>query len=152
MRQSRRFTVVACAAAVTALLASGGLAEAATADSIVGTWLTKGGKSHVEIDKCGDALCGKIVWLKAEADGSGKKILDKENKDAALRSRPLLGLEMMTGFQKTGTNEWGDGKLYNPEDGKTYEPTLTLNGNGELEVKGCVLFICETHAWTRVKK
>ena len=34
-------------------------------DKILGKWLTEGGKSHVELSKCGDAVCGKIVWLKS---------------------------------------------------------------------------------------
>ncbi|MCL1462675.1 DUF2147 domain-containing protein, partial [Klebsiella pneumoniae] len=33
-------------------------------DKILGKWATEGGKSHVELSKCGDAVCGKIVWLK----------------------------------------------------------------------------------------
>ncbi|MBM4137643.1 MAG: DUF2147 domain-containing protein [Nitrospira sp.] len=33
-------------------------------DSIVGEWFTDEGKSIVEVYKCSEFYCGKIVWLK----------------------------------------------------------------------------------------
>ena len=48
-------------------------------------------------------------------------------------------------------NEWDDGTIYNPKDGKTYSSTLTLTKPDELEVDGCVMIFCKTQVWTRVE-
>ena len=41
-----------------------GSAFAASADDVVGTWLTVGGKSKVQISKSSGKYVGKIIWLK----------------------------------------------------------------------------------------
>ncbi len=32
--------------------------------NILGSWKTEGGKSELEFFRCGEKICGKIVWLK----------------------------------------------------------------------------------------
>ncbi|MCF8468023.1 MAG: DUF2147 domain-containing protein [Sneathiella sp.] len=123
---------------------------AAFAD-INGVWSTVEGKSHVKIEPCGDKLCGKIIWLKEPNTPEGKPKTDEHNSDEALRSRPILGLELLNGLVPEETNEWDDGEIYNPEDGKTYSSEMTLVTPDELHVKGCVLFICKTQVWTKVE-
>ena len=54
-----------------------------------GTWLTEGGKSHVEIRLCGDEYCGRLVWLREPKNEDGSAKLDENNKDETLRSRPV---------------------------------------------------------------
>ncbi|MCP5367410.1 MAG: DUF2147 domain-containing protein [Hyphomicrobiales bacterium] len=138
--------------AVLALSLSAAVAAPAPSQAadILGTWLTKGGKSHVTIEPCGERFCGKIVWMKEPNDAAGKPKLDKENSDEALRSRPILGLPLLTGFKKNGAREWDGGQIYNPEDGKTYRSELELKSDHELGVSGCVLFFCKEQLWTRV--
>lgn len=119
--------------------------------SMVGVWLTRGSRSQVEIAPCGDALCGSIVWLPPEADGSPSRARDVHNRDPELRERRLLGLQIMSGFRPTGANEWGEGEIYNPDDGRIYEPSLTLREDGKLELEACILFICQSEVWRRVE-
>ncbi|MBM3554032.1 MAG: DUF2147 domain-containing protein [Alphaproteobacteria bacterium] len=129
------------------------LAWTAPALGANGTWLTESGGGQVEIGPCGEALCGRIVWLKEPLDTAGQPKRDKENPDPARRERPILGLAMLEGFRPAGENKWADGTIYNPEDGKTYSCTMTLEGNGTLKVRGYVgvpLF-GKTQVWTRVK-
>ena len=40
------------------------LAMASDGDAMVGTWLTAGGLSKVEITRCGSQYCGTIRWMK----------------------------------------------------------------------------------------
>src|SRR5689334_603293 len=54
--------------ALVLLLAGLALPGAAVAAEPTGTWLTEGGKSRVRIVRCGNALCGAIVWLKEPND------------------------------------------------------------------------------------
>ena len=123
---------------------------AALAD-VTGVWSTVEGKSHVKIEPCGDKFCGKIIWLKEPNTPEGKPKTDEHNSDEALRSRPILGLELLSGLVPESKNDWDDGEIYNPEDGKTYASEMTLVSPNELHVKGCVLFICKTQVWTKVE-
>lgn len=119
----------------------------------VGRWLTEGGKSQVEIARCGDKLCGRIVWLNEPLDETGKPKTDKNNPAETERSRPILGLQLLAGFIKSAeaADRWEDGTIYNPEDGKVYKCTLTLQDANTLKVRGYVgvpLF-GKTQVWTR---
>ncbi len=54
------------------ILLSGINAYAQTADSLIGQWYTEEERSVVEISRCGDLFCGKIIWLKYPKDDTGK--------------------------------------------------------------------------------
>jgi uncharacterized protein (DUF2147 family) len=118
----------------------------------IGTWLTQGGNSRVRIADCGGALCGTIVWLKEPNDAETKKPkTDKNNSDAAKRSRPLIGVQIVLGMKPAGTAKWS-GQVYNAEDGKTYSGNLTVNGGNSLTLQGCALggLVCKGQNWTKV--
>ncbi len=116
-----------------------------------GVWLTPAGNSHIEIRLCGEKLCGKIVWFTEPRNADGTLKLDEKNKKEALRTRPLLGLELMSGFTETGDGKWTKGRIYNPEDGQTYRSKLEVKDHNTLNVSGCVLVFCKAQTWTRVK-
>lgn len=40
----------------------------ALADDVTGTWLRDTGASKVKFSRCGDTICGNLVWLKDGAD------------------------------------------------------------------------------------
>lgn len=124
---------------------------AAAGAHIGGLWLTVEGKSHVRIESCGNKLCGTIIWLKEPSGKDGKPKIDKENQKEGLRTRPILGLPLLTGFKPDGGKRWTGGRIYNPEDGKTYKSKLTLESDDVLKVEGCVLFFCKKQIWSRVK-
>jgi uncharacterized protein (DUF2147 family) len=128
-------------------------ASVAEAPGPVGTWSTEGGKSHVEIVPCGSQLCGRVVWLKEPLDEAGSPKTDRSNPEAGLRTRPILGLPLLSGFVPAGDGRWADGSIYNPEDGGTYNCTLTVLDADTLRVRGYVglpLF-GKTQVWNRVK-
>lgn len=127
------------------ILAAPGLAVADAADQAFGIWRHPENGSHVEMSKCGDRLCAKIVSVEDDQK------TDDKNPDAALRSRPIIGLPIMTGAKKTGPASWS-GLLYNRADGKTYAGTITVKSTDTLDLAGCVLSVfCKTLTWTRVK-
>ena len=141
-----RIPILALAALSLAVLVP---AARAQAPSATGGWLSEDGKGVIEIYPCGGKLCGKLAWL-AEPNSDGKPKLDRNNPDPALRRQPLCGLTMLRDFRQLEPNRWGDGLIYNPENGKTYHATLTLDGN-QLKLRGYVgipLF-GETQTWTR---
>jgi uncharacterized protein (DUF2147 family) len=114
-----------------------------------GTWLTDEGKATVRVSDCGGALCASIVSLKEPNDPqTGRPKTDANNVDASKRNRPIVGVQILMGLRSQGANKWS-GQVYNPEDGKTYDATVVLEGANVLKVQGCVLFLCQTNTWTR---
>lgn len=112
-----------------------------------GQWLTDGSKSRVEISDCGPQICAKIVWLKDPNDEKGKPLNDGYNKNTQMRNRPILGLPLFENMRPARTG-W-EGKVYNPEEGDWFDVSVWLSAPDKISIKGCVLFICETHNWTR---
>lgn len=158
-RGRRKGTTVSDAVKTTAVLvlavAAAGLvsgrAQAARAD-IAGRWATPGFGSIVELRPCAgvpDAMCGRILWLWDPSDAAGKRRADLHNPDRALRSRPLIGVEIVRGLRETSPGVWTEGAVYNPDDGRTYTGAAKVR-NGRLELKGCALnLICQTQVWRR---
>jgi uncharacterized protein (DUF2147 family) len=126
-------------------------------DQLEKTWYTKENSSKVQmyLTQSG-TYAGKIIWLKEPTDkDTGKPKLDKENPDANKRSTPVLGMVIMTGFKKSPDNkdEYIDGKIYDPKNGKTYCGKVTFKGN-TLDMRGylCSLtFLGRTETWTLVE-
>lgn len=129
---------------------------AAPTDAVLGEWKTPEDKSKIEIYKCGNVYCGKIVWLKepkhkAGHAKAGQTKLDDHNPDLGMRSRSILGLELMHGFRFDGDDTWEDGKIYDPENGKTYSCKMSLENSNTLKVRGYIgiSLIGRTSVWTR---
>jgi uncharacterized protein (DUF2147 family) len=140
-----------------ALLLSTTTVQAAGTDGILGIWKTELDESKVEVYRCGEKICGKIVWLKRPVytDGSdgqvGTPIIDRYNPDPALRKRPLIGLQIMQGFSEHGDTTWGGGSCYDPKSGKSYRGNIRLTAPDRLELRGFIgipLF-GRTSVWTR---
>ena len=118
---------------------------------VVGTWLNEEGTSHIRIFKATNGkYYGKIVWLRDEPER-----LDVNNPDESKRSAPLLELIIMKSFTYDGEKEqWNDGSIYDPKNGKTYSCYMWFDGNNdELFIKGYILgmkFIGREAKWKRV--
>jgi hypothetical protein len=83
---------------------------AAQIPSPLGEWTTEGDKARVRIAPCsGDAqrLCGVIDWSYRPPGAEAGPLLDINNQDPALRSRPIVGLPLLQGFAPTGPDSWG---------------------------------------------
>ena len=132
-------------------LFSGFLISSPALADVTGLWSTVDDKSHVKIAPCGSKFCGTIVWLSEPDTPQGKPKIDANNTDKELKKRPILGLELLNGFESVSKTKWDDGTIYNPEDGKTYSSTLTLSKPGELEVEGCVMVFCKTQLWKKIE-
>lgn len=131
------------------------IASPAWAASPVGLWSTEEGKGQVRIEPCGERLCGSIVALKEPLNAEGQPKRDRNNPDAALRERPIVGLPVLQAFLPDGDepNKWTGGTIYDPESGKTYKCTLTLQADGTLDVRGYVgvPLLGRSQTWTPAK-
>ena len=120
----------------------------------VGTWQTiddktNEAKSQIRIADAGGTLSGRI-----------EKLLRKEAKQDAVcdectddrKGKPLIGLEIIRGAKKVeGKDVWEDGKILDPENGKTYTLRLTpIEGGKKMEVRGYIGPFFRNQTWTRV--
>ena len=126
---------------------------AAFAQDVVGKWKLDDGSAIVEVYKQGDAFNGKIVWLQDPTEPDGSPAVDTNNPDAKLRSRKLIGLNMLSSLKKSGT-EYTGGSIYDPGNGKTYNCSMKVEGDvlkvrGSLDKKG---LLGRTMDWYRVKE
>src|SRR5688572_5052537 len=130
---------------------------------VMGTWLTESGVAQVRLAPCPDAkngpVCGFIVGLINPKGPDGQVVApeaatDYRNENAALRSRKVIGMPLIWGFQKTNDpNTFEGGQIYNGEDGKMYSANISLQPDGKLRLRGYVgtpLF-GKTQLWTRVQ-
>lgn len=111
---------------------------------ILGSWVTENGGSCVEIFERDTKYFAHITALKfpnfneGEVEGmDGKPRVDIHNPDESLRSLSLIGLELMKDFTFTGS-QWVDGRIYDPDNGRTYRCKMTLKEGGVLNVRGYV--------------
>ena len=126
---------------------------AAFAQDVIGKWKLEDGTAIVEVYKQGDVYNGKIVWLQNPTEADGSPAVDSENPDKSLRSRKLIGLNMLSNLKKNG-GEYTGGSIYDPGNGKTYNCSMKVDGDvlhvrGSLDKKG---LLGRTMDWFRVKE
>ena len=116
----------------------------------VGIWLTEKGDARVKVTKCGNGLCGVVVWLKEPIDrATGRPQVDDKNPNPTLRTRPVIGISLFIGMRPSASGKW-TGQIYNADDGGTYVSHVSFVGDDALRVEGCVGMICGSETWTRV--
>ena len=124
-------------------------AGAASAADVTGLWATDSDNGRVQIYRCGEGICGKLVdadQIRANPDQT-----DHYNKRKSERSRKVKGLVLFSGYTG-GPKEWKGGEIYDPKSGDTgRNGKIKLVSDNALEVKGCLGPICRTKHWTRVK-
>ncbi len=97
-----------------------------------GVWLRPEGGEQFSFYDCGAQLCAKLVSVKKGED------------------QKAIGTVILRGAEKSGPNEW-KGKLFNAENGKTYDGVITIKSATELSLKGCLWgVLCSGETWKRV--
>lgn len=123
--------------------------------SPVGLWKsvdekTGAPKSEVRISESSGVLTGKVERILREgADPSA--VCDQCTDDR--KGKPIVGLEIIRGAkQAEGKTVWEDGKILDPENGKTYTLRLTpVDGGQKLDVRGSIGPFGRTQTWVRVQ-
>ncbi len=135
------------------LLAIFAFSFATQAQDVIGKWKTIDDetgkpKSIIEIYKEGNKYYGKIVEL-----------LTEENKDGVCRTcetkyknKNIIGLVILKDLEKDG-DEYEDGEIMDPKNGKTYSCYIKLEEPDKLKVRGYIGFslLGRTQYWYRVK-
>lgn len=132
-KNTKTFLILAILFAVAAgLFAAGKFSKAGAAE---GRWIIlhperKTKYVVVEIDRKRNEFIGKIVWLEAAS------AVDKHG-----NREPLVGKQILSGFHYDASdNDYDDGEIYNPLNGKSYKSYMRVCKNGrQLHVRGYVL-------------
>ncbi|MDC0657332.1 DUF2147 domain-containing protein [Leisingera sp. SS27] len=116
-----------------------GLAGAAAADPVLGVWKTQaddGSYAHIQMAKCGAAVCGKIART-FNSEGEYKS--------------PNIGKTLVIDMVPNGDGSY-EGKVWRPSNDKIYIGKMDLAGSS-LALRGCVAggLICSKQTWTRVQ-
>ena len=85
-----------------------------------------------------------------DRDGRDPKlILDENNKNKSLRSRTIVGINVLSGFSidDIEQREFKGGKVYDPRRGREFKANIYLKEDGSLKVEGCLAFICDDEEW-----
>lgn len=113
------------------------------AADVSGEWWVEGNFGRVRIENCNNRMWGLISW--EQVSGA----TDINNPDPAKRSRSTLGMPILLGMQQTAANRW-EGDVYSPENGKTYNVSISLVSQDKLQLQGCFLgFLCGGQVWAR---
>ena len=114
--------------------ASAFAAGAALAVEPTGLWYDHTGRGAVEITKCGDQLCGRLVWLKD-----------------AKHAKEVCGIQIIGDLKPMANGTWDNGWIYDPERDSKFSVELTPMGPQDLKVLGYMgtKWLSETMMWKR---
>jgi uncharacterized protein (DUF2147 family) len=126
------------------------ISSKAQTDPIEGVWLNEEKDARIQIYKGQDnKFYGKIIWLK-EPNENGVPKLDKKNPNKGERNKNIVGKIILKEFEKDD-KKYDDGTIYDPQNGKTYDATITYKGK-TLALRGYVgiSLFGRTTVWERV--
>ncbi len=126
----------------------------AAQETPVGVWkniddVTGQALALIEISANGGVLEGRIVRLFRRPDEEQNPLCAKCTDSQ--HERPVLGMTILTGLKKDG-DEWDDGAILDPNNGKMYSCKIALvDGGTKLEVRGFIgiSLFGRTQVWER---
>ena len=123
---------------IAALAALAMIPAAANAAPPKGVWTNPKKNVRVTFQRCGDAMCGKVIWASAEAQ-------DKAGS-------PLVGTMLFEDFIEEGPGEWS-GSVFVPDIGQSVSGTIRQMDANTLVGEGCVIagLGCKSQTWTRLR-
>lgn len=127
-----------------------GVAASALADPS-GLWREKDGGT-IRIYHCGASYCAVIASVNPPLDpATGKPATDKRNPDAHKRSRPLVGVGILSSMRPNGPGKWS-GKLYDSDRGRSLSGNLVEIDASTIRIEGCIIGLCGGERLSRVPK
>lgn len=111
----------------------------AAAGSLEGRW--RNGKMEIEIDRCGQSLCGTIVKASPKAQAKARKGSGTD----------LIGARLIENIRPVGNGHYKARVFVADRDMHATGTIRQINDN-QLAVKGCaLLIICKSATWDRVR-
>ena len=121
------------------LVLSGASIHPYDGEDIVGKWMSTEKNLEVEVFRVNNEYKATLVWFDDSDDKSDPMSTrcDKKNSRRELRSRKIIGLEVMHGLTyNPDDNEWQNGWIYDSSTGKIWNAKAWLTKDGLLKVRG----------------
>ena len=102
---------------------------------------TTGGWAYVKFGACKEnkgLTCGTLIKAFSK---NGEAIKNYEHK----------GKYVVWDMKKDGNKNFSGGKIKDYSDGKVYNSKMEILSKNKIGVSGCVLFICQSQEWNKVK-
>ena len=65
------------------------------------------------------------------------------------KGKKVLGLVIVNNLEKDG-DEFSDGTILDPNNGKVYDCSIWLDESGDLQVRGYIAFFFRTQTWKKL--
>jgi uncharacterized protein (DUF2147 family) len=114
---------------ILAIFSQGFTIKIVNPNEIIGLYWSPEKDAKIEIYQKGNKYFGKSVWV-----ATPRK--DTKNPKESLKTRDILGIELLTGFSYND-GIYNGGEIYDPETGRTYSCKMSLEGN-KLKVRGFI--------------
>jgi uncharacterized protein (DUF2147 family) len=108
--------------------------------TLQGFWRNPKGTVEVQIDTCGNAMCGTVVAASPSAVADAR--------DSGYPS--LVGMQLLYGYHAAGPDEWR-GTIFVPDIGRSFSSHIQLVDADHVRVSGCLVgkFLCKSQLWRR---
>ena len=116
-------------------------ASPASAQSLIGQWTNCKGNAVVQVERCGNAYCGRVIKATAKAR--------QQAREAGTAN--LVGTRILTGLRPVGGGKYR-GNAFIPKRNIRGSATVRQLSPEVMEVQGCVLggTLCDKEYWMRV--
>jgi uncharacterized protein (DUF2147 family) len=108
-------------------------------NAILGKWMSVDGNLLVEVYKDAGDYKAKVLWFD-DSDNKNRPMAtrtDEKNPDKALRTRRIIGLQVLNGLTYNSSNDrWEDGKIYDSSSGKTWDASAWITSDNFLKLRG----------------
>lgn len=128
------------------------VASFSSAQSVEGVWKqyddeTGDLESEVEIYKKNGKIYGKIIKIHKVVDGEKNPKCDLCPDQR--KNKPIIGMNIITGLSKDGSEWYGDESILDPNDGELYDCKIWLENDNKLAVRGYLGWFFRTQYWVR---
>jgi uncharacterized protein (DUF2147 family) len=118
-------------------------------EKILGIWKNADNTAHIEFYKSGSTYSAKLIWLPEPNAENGKPKIDKNNPNEKLRSRNIIGIDLVSGLSPE-KSKWTGGKIYSPEKGVTANCAAEMPDKNALILSVSKGIISTTKKWSRI--
>jgi uncharacterized protein (DUF2147 family) len=121
-----------------------------TGDEILGIWVTEDNSAWLEFSRSGKTFQARLIWLAEPNRPDGHPKTDRNNPDARLQNRTLLGIPVIWNllFQD---DKWVNGAIYSIKRGTIADCTVEMPDTQSLRIKVYKGILSGTQTWKRKK-